>query len=633
MRKITLALVPLFLLLVPSAKAEYISGCTEINSPGYYELLGNITVNNPDITYCIIINASNVVLNGNGYWIESTFYDWASGRGTGIRIVAPPSVSGLPAGNITVKNLNMRGWNTGIYTTSNYVNLMNVLLYNNSLAVYATGTKIKMEKLRVYGNNIGIYVLYGNDVELYDSYVHQQIAGIYLQNSSVVLDKNRIFWNGYGIIFDNSEALVYNNLFAGNDYSDLYYYGDPSKIKLNTSLLYTPNVLGGAYVCGNYWSKFDKCVDSDTNGICENAYTALSPLTDYCPLTYVFTLSSCTRISTSGSYVLDRDIEVPLDKDPQGHYVYSSCFSAVGLDYFYLDCKNHTITGIGRESPSSLLTNLVYAHGVEDIRIKNCVFKDSANAVYASGVGRLEFANNIVYADRQTASLGLAVNCFECNETLVYGNKIYGKNVTDFICLSYLTSRGLVYDNYVQNCYTGLYIGNSYNAFTIFNNYFAKNTYDFKRDGISCNQVWNIPRTSEINIIGGAEKGGNYWDKYTTCINVDGDSFCDDAYVIDACNRDELPLAAAFTYYTGLPAILQPFISPYTLFIALIGGLGVGLDFMSKAGGKVLITVLIAGIMGAIFSSLFPAWVLIIFIVLAGLMLTYVIIKLIGVSW
>jgi hypothetical protein len=141
--------------------------------------------------------------------------------------------------------------------------------------------------------------------------------------------------------------------------------------------------------------------------------------------------------------------------------------------------------------------------------------------------------------------------------------------------------------------------------------------------------VWNIPRTKEVNIIGGNEKGGNYWDKYA-CVNLDGDSFCDDAYIIDTCNRDELPLATTFTYYTGLPAALQPFVSPYTIFMALIGGLGVGLDFASKAGGKVLITVLVVGIMGAIFSSLFPAWTLLVFIVLAGFIIAYLIIRFIG---
>jgi parallel beta-helix repeat protein len=610
-----------------------VESCMNINTPGYYELTGNITVNDPSITYCILINTSNVVLNGKGYWVESTFYNWASDRGTGIRVYTPPGVpmfnKTVGIGNITVENLNVKGWNVGIYTTSDYVDLNNILLYNNSLAVHITGTKVKAEKMRVYANTIGVYVLYGKDVELYDNSIHQQTASVYIQNSSsVVLDRNRIFWSGYGIIFDNTEALVYNNLFAGNDYSDVYYYGDTSKIRLNTSLLYTPSVLGGAYVCGNYWDKFDKCVDSDANGVCENAYTALSPLTDYCPLAYTFTLSSCTDITMSGTYVLDRDIEVPLDKDAQGHYTHPSCFLVDGLEYFNLDCKGHTIKGIGRETPNLLLTNLITIFDTKNAKISNCKFMDSATSVFADNVGKLEFSNNQVYADKQTASNGLAVVCNPCN-ALIYGNKIYGTNTTNFNCLAFMSSRGQIFDNYIQNCYTGIYIGTSYNSFTIFNNYFSGNTKDFDRDGASCSQVWNIPRTKEVNIIGGNEKGGNYWDKYT-CINLDGDSFCDDAYIIDTCNRDELPLATAFTYYTGLPAVLQPFVSPYTIFMALIGGLGVGLDFASNAGGKVLITVLVVGIMGAIFSSLFPAWTLLVFIVLAGFIIAYLIIRFIG---
>jgi parallel beta-helix repeat protein len=581
--------------------------------------------------YCIIINASDVVLNGSGYWLESTFYNWTASTGIGIRILQPESVSGFPTGNITVENLNVKGWNTGIYTTSDYVDLNNILLYNNSLAVYITGTKVKAEKMKVYANNIGVYVLYGKDVELYDNSISEQTASVYIQNSSsVVLDRNRIFWSGYGIIFDNTEALVYNNLFAGNDYSDVYYYGDTSKIRLNTSLLYTPSVLGGAHVCGNYWDKFDKCVDSDANGVCENSYTPLSPLVDYCPLAYIFTLSSCQDITMSGTYTLDRDIEVPLDKDAQGIPVYSACFKASNLDYFNLDCKGHTITGLGRNYSSYALSNIVGIWDTKNVKISNCKLMDSSQSVYAHNVGKLEFSNNQVYADKQTTSYGLAVECLNCNSTLIMGNKIYGTNTTNFFnCLTFMSSKGQISDNYIQNCYTGIYIGTSKNSFTIFNNYFSRNTKDFDRDSDSCSQVWNIPRTKEVNIIGGNEKGGNYWDKYT-CINLDGDSFCDDAYIIDTCNRDELPLATAFTYYTGLPAVLQPFVSPYTIFMALIGGLGVGLDFASKAGGKVLITVLVVGIMGAIFSSLFPAWTLLVFIVLAGFIIAYLIIRFIG---
>jgi parallel beta-helix repeat protein len=629
MRKTVLALVPLLFLLALPAEAQYVSDCTTISVPGYYELTNNITVSDPSTDYCIVINTSSVTLNGKGYYIKGDVSDWT---GSGVAVYVETG-KGIQAGNVKIENLYIDKMNIGIYVyNSTLVSMrnVNILNFNNIGIVLWKSDSVTVERAMSSGGQAGIYVL-ESVADISKSTFSFDWYGIYLwDGSNITVRSSGIYYNGYyGILSHNSNALIYDNLFTDNIYEDIFDAGG-NNLKLNTTLTYAPNRLGGAYICGNYWSRYKECVDSDANGICDKPYS-INGFTDYCPITYTFTLSSCANITTSGTYVLDRDIQVPLDKDAQGHYVYKNCFFVDSLEYFNLDCKGHAIIGIGRETPNLGLTNLISIYDTKNAKISNCKLMDSAQSVYASNVDRLEFSNNQVYADKQTVSYGLAVECVNCNNAVIMGNKIYGANTTDFKCLTFWSSRGQISDNYIQNCYNGIYIGNSYNSFTIFNNYFANNIKDFDRDDASCSQVWNIPRTKEINIIGGSEKGGNYWDKYT-CINLDGDSFCDDAYTIDTCNRDELPLASAFTYYTGLPAVLQPFVSPYTIFMALIGGLGTGLDFASRAGGKVLITVLIVGIMGAIFSSLFPAWVLIVFIILAAFIITYLILKFIGVS-
>jgi parallel beta-helix repeat protein len=629
MRKIVLALAPLLFLLALSVKAQYVSDCMTISVPGYYELTNNITVSDPSTNYCIVINTSSVTLNGKGYYIKGNVSEWT---GSGVAVYVETG-KGIQAGNVKIENLYIDKMNIGIYVyNSTLVSMrnVNILNFNNIGVVLWKSDSVTVEKVMSSGGQAGIYVL-ESSADISKSTFSFDWYGIYLWDSNITVRSSGIYYNGYyGILAYSSNALIYDNLFTDNIYEDIFDAGG-NNLKLNTTLTYAPNRLGGAYICGNYWSRYKECVDSNSDGICDKPYS-INGFTDYCPLTYIFTLSSCTNITTSGTYVLDRDIEVPLDKDARGHYVYKNCFFVDSLEYFNLDCKGHAIIGIGRETPNLGLINLISIYDTKNVKISNCKFMDSAQSVYASNVDKLEFSNNQVYADKQTVSYGLAVECVNCNFAVIMGNKIYGANTTDFMCLTFLSSRGQISDNYIQNCYTGIYIGNSYNSFTIFNNYFANNIKDFDRDGASCNQVWNIQRTKEINIIGGSEKGGNYWDKYTTCINLDGDSFCDDAYTIDTCNRDELPLASAFTYYTGLPAVLQPFVSPYTIFITLLGGLGAGLDLVSRAGGKVLITVLIVGIMGAIFSSLFPAWVLIVFIILAAFIITYLILKFIGVS-
>jgi len=621
-----------FIAFTTKAEAIDISNCTNITASGSYQLVNNITVSDPNTTYCILINASNVVLNGQGYYISSNVTGWASDKGTAVRIY---SGSGYEQGNVAVGNMTINGWRDGMDTSDSYgVDISNIEMYNNSnMNQFVTWSrKVKLSKLNIYAgtagfSTVGVFMYNASDTELYDSSIQQQMVAVEISHSSnATVDRTRIFWSGYGIIFDNTEALVYDNLFAGNSYSDLYYYGDTSGIKLNTSLQQRTNVMSQPYVCGNYWDKFDKCVDTDSNGVCENAYTPLAPLTDYCPLNYVNTLSACSKIDRSGTYVLANDIEIPLDLDPFGDPIYDKCFSVENVDEFTLDCKGHTITGIGRAYPDKT-SYIFYLRNDGSVKIVNCNLKDSSTAIQADSIGKLEVYSNNIIADKQTVSLGM-IAILNSPSSFVGNNKIYGSNTTHFSCLNYYKSKGSIFDNYIQNCYYGIFIESSYNSFAIYNNYFAKNTYDFSQYD-SCSQQLNIPRTSEINIIGGSEKGGNYWDKYS-CVNIDGDSFCDDAYVLDTCNKDELPLASAVTYYTVLPTVIQPFISPYTLFIALLAGMGVGLDFTAKAGGKVLLLVLVIGIMGAVYLSLFPSWILLVFIVVAGFMIAYMVIRFIG---
>jgi parallel beta-helix repeat protein len=61
-------------------------------------------------------------------------------------------------------------------------------------------------------------------------------------------------------------------------------------------------------------------------------------------------------------------------------------------------------------------------------------------------------------------------------------------------------------------------------------------------------QIWNVMETYSINIMGGNHIGGNFWaypngTGYSqTCINANGDNFCDNPYSMSANNNDFLPL-------------------------------------------------------------------------------------------
>ncbi|MCK5084743.1 MAG: right-handed parallel beta-helix repeat-containing protein, partial [Candidatus Pacebacteria bacterium] len=84
----------------------------------------------------------------------------------------------------------------------------------------------------------------------------------------------------------------------------------------------------------------------------------------------------------------------------------------------------------------------------------------------------------------------------------------------------------------------------------IYNNYF-ENDFNFDFSGTGYSNIWNVPRESGINIVGGSELGGNYWAKSDgmgfsqTCDDIDLDGFCDSSFVLNADNVDLLPLTTA----------------------------------------------------------------------------------------
>lgn len=103
MKKLFAGWIVLVLFCLQAATAVEIDSCTDITSPGYYSLKRSISGLLDGENYCIGIFASDVVLEGNGYSI-------AGGRsGSGIYI---------GANNVTVKNLSVKNYETGIFLDS-----------------------------------------------------------------------------------------------------------------------------------------------------------------------------------------------------------------------------------------------------------------------------------------------------------------------------------------------------------------------------------------------------------------------------------------------------------------------------------------------------------------------------------
>ncbi len=85
--------------------ANFVSTCTNLNSPGYYTLTGNIM--NSGTANCINITSSNVTLEGAGHIIDGQ--DLALSYG----VYAHNETASII--NITVRNLTLTDWYHGIH--------------------------------------------------------------------------------------------------------------------------------------------------------------------------------------------------------------------------------------------------------------------------------------------------------------------------------------------------------------------------------------------------------------------------------------------------------------------------------------------------------------------------------------
>jgi len=140
----------ILLILALSNALTPITSCTNITVPGEYYLANDIIENNS--RNCIVITTSNVTIDGNG---KTLAYNYSSSsRGYLIYYLYGGDI------NLTIKNLTLRllNWSgDGLYINSylpstNYINLTNVYINNNTLSseiringINASNTRIIVE--------------------------------------------------------------------------------------------------------------------------------------------------------------------------------------------------------------------------------------------------------------------------------------------------------------------------------------------------------------------------------------------------------------------------------------------------------------------------------------------------------
>jgi hypothetical protein len=218
----------ILLILALSNALTPITSCTNITVPGEYYLANDIIENNP--RDCIVIATSNVTIDGNGktlaYNYSSSSYGYLIYYQYGGNI------------NLTIKNLTLRllNWSGGgLYIDSylpstNYINLTNVYINNNSLSskirikgINASNTRIIVENSSI---NPTFYITYSNDIAGCDFISKTEIVNSYIRQIGYTYNNVKdcnfdMTYQNESFYIKNQEFLSFKN--STSDYISIIY--------------------------------------------------------------------------------------------------------------------------------------------------------------------------------------------------------------------------------------------------------------------------------------------------------------------------------------------------------------------------------------------------------------------------
>ena len=193
-----------------------ISNCTNITSSGHYVLNQNINSSSS----CININASDVILDGQGYAVLgiSLAYKLTDFAGSG-----PPLTSGINATNqtnVTVQNLNLTGWGYGAYlkNTNNSFLINNTASVNIGIGIYlesSSNNSLANNTANSNSNYVGIWLyLNSNNNTLFNNTANSNGVG---NGVGIKVDSNSNYNNFTKNTANNNQYGIHLNTCLNNN--------------------------------------------------------------------------------------------------------------------------------------------------------------------------------------------------------------------------------------------------------------------------------------------------------------------------------------------------------------------------------------------------------------------------------
>ena len=444
---------------------------------------------------------------------------------------------------LLIDGYKIENWNSHTIYSNNSINGKPLYYWKNCNSgkipggageiILANCTNITIENQNLYNGSVGIILGYSfNNTLKNNSCYSNNYNGIYLveSNSNLIFNNTCNFNNDYGILVDEFDLYIYDYNHIINNTCNFNNLGGICSSYSNYNFI-SNNTCNFNNNTGIIYRESNSCIV--TNNICKNnngygIYVGYIWAGKYNNSRILN--NNCLSNNKSGIKIIGQD-----------NSLISNNICKFNLGIGYNDGNGIVIFDADNSIISNNTCSYNADYGIEILYSNNSIISNNTcnsngiNGIETYGVwtnlcDSLKIVNNRCnlngeYGMEVTYSKNNLIFNNTCNSNNVHGlftclvenslisNNICNSNIHTGLGLYLCSYFNIVLNNTCKYNKIGIWLCRDTNYNTIYNNYFSNNdNYFINWD--SDKNIWNISKTMGMNIIGGANLGGNYWSNY-----------------------------------------------------------------------------------------------------------------------